>query len=258
MDLPAGTSSSVTLLPGRPPVVWKQARSVRAREQEAAALRDWGPELASVQAPVLLTPEPEDDPRTLRMTLLPGRRLSELPDGLDRLDLATTLGRGLAELHALHAPHDSVPLPRAIELRLDGWLRRDSLDALGPATRRDLASALEPDALHGERRVPCHRDVSPDNVLVGPDGLGLVDWEHARADCRWVDLLRMWDGRSPSDSPWLRALAAGMGLELSSGWPALRTVGLVEGAGCVVWGAQRGDAELVGRGRALLRQLIPR
>lgn len=231
-----------------------RARSLRAAEQERRALSEWGGRLTRLRAPRLLPPLPDDEPLRIRTEWLAGSPLDDASDWRDDLDLARTLGAGLAELHGLAGDDDPMPLSEAIPRRLEGWLARDD-GALAPF-RDSLRAAVPTTALARAVRVPCHRDVGPENVLVRPDGgLALIDWEHARLDHPWTDALRTWQGLPPDDDPWLAALAEGMELDPRADWPGLRALGVVEGAGCVVWGTARRDRALQARGWLLLGRL---
>ncbi len=256
-SLPQGTSSNVRLLPGPPAVVLKRYRSARARTQARDALQSWAPSLTRLRAPIVLPSAANDPSPSLRLEFLEGGVLSNEAMWREQLDIAEALGNGLAELHALHAPPDPLPLHEAIPRRLAGWLKRDE-GALGAERILELQAHLDPTPLRGLERVPCHRDLGPDNVvLLKQGGFGLIDWEHARADCAWSDILRTWEGLPPELDTWSAALARGAGLPLD-GWPALRALGLVEGAGCIVWGTSQAQPWLVERGERLLRNLLCR
>lgn len=236
-------------------MVLKRYRSARARTQAQDALQLWGAQLTRVRAPTLLSSASADPSPSLRLEFLDGDVLADQESWRERLDVAEALGAGFAELHALPATPDPMPLHEAVPRRLSGWIRRDE-GALGELRVSQLRAALDPKPLHGIHRVPCHRDLGPRNVILLDDGgLGLIDWEHARVDCGWSDLLRTWEGLDPSDDPWTAALARGAGLPLD-GWPILRALGLVEGAGCIVWGHSQAQPDLVERGERLLKSLL--
>lgn len=240
-----GTSATIER---RPDGVHKRYRSVRARDQERRALLDWAPHLP-LRAPKVLAVERD----ALLLEPLDGSHPG--PDWREDLALADALGRGLAALHALpFVDRDPLPLPEALPRRLAGWRSRsdDPLVVRAVGLLPDVLARCAPETL---RRVPCHRDVHPGNVLLGPP-LALLDWEHAGPDSPWVDLLRTWEGLGPGEDPWLRALAAGAGLDLDAGWSTLRALGLVEGAGCLAWGTRHDAPDVVERGRRLLSRLL--
>lgn len=240
-----GTSATIER---RPDGVHKSYRSVRARDQERRALLDWAPHLP-LRCPRVLAVEPD----ALLLEHLDGAHPG--PGWREELDLAEALGCGLAALHALpFTDEDPLPLIEALPRRLAGWRSRcgDPLLRRAGGLLPDVLARCAPGTL---RRVPCHRDVHPGNVLLGAP-LALLDWEHAGPDSPWVDLLRTWEGLRPHEDPWLRALAAGAGLDLEVGWPTLRALGLVEGAGCLAWGARHGAPEVVARGHRLLTRLL--
>ncbi len=236
-------------------VVVKRLRSSRARDQEVQSLTSWGARLVNLGIPEVLPPLPSDDPRTLRQRLLPGLPLAELSHWRERLDMAERLGAGLAELHSLSCPSDPLPLDQALARRMEGWLRRDR-GALPAALRSEVERAFDPSPFALVARTPTHRDVHEWNVLVHEGHLTLLDWEHARADCPWFDVVRTWDGAPAEHDPWTLTLARAAGLDPIGDEDALRTVGLLEGVGSIVWGVQHGQPVQTRRGTSLLSRLF--
>ena len=236
-------------------VVVKRLRSSRARDQEVHGLTTWGARLNSLDVPEVLPPTPRDDRRTLRLRLLPGRPLAEFSHWRERLDVAERLGAGLAELHCLPCPSDPLPLDQALARRMEGWLRRDR-GALPAALRSEVERAFDPSSLAMVARTPTHRDVHAGNVLVHEGRLALLDWEHSRADCPWFDVVRTWGGAPAEDDAWTLTLAQAAGLDPVGDRDSLRTVGLLEGVGSVVWGIQHGQPVKTRRGKSLLDRLL--
>jgi len=80
------------------------------------------------------------------------------------------------------------------------------LPPLVPRLRTEITASIADEALHGELLAlldglddgglgVCHYDLSPDNVLVGPDGWVVIDWITAAAGPSAADLARtlvMW------------------------------------------------------------------
>ena len=252
LPLARATSASLRL---EGDVVIKRLRSSRARDQEVHGLTAWGAHLVSLDTPEVLPPLPGDDRRTLRLRLLPGCALVEVPHWRERLDVAERLGAGLVELHGLPCPNDPLPLDQALARRMSGWLGRDR-GALPAALRSEVERAFDPSPLALVDRTPTHRDVHEGNVLVHEGRLALLDWEHARADCPWFDVVRTWGGTPAEDDAWTLTLARAAGLDPIGDRDALRAVGLLEGVGSIVWGVQHGQAAQAERGESLLERLF--
>ena len=105
----------------------------------------------------------------------------ELREGRVRADFAARVGRGLAAVHSFTAGRgesasrfndDSV----FIALRLDPYLRHAGLRH--PAVASAMAQLIESTLRH--RIALVHGDVSPKNILAGPDGPVFLD-----AECAW-------------------------------------------------------------------------
>jgi hypothetical protein len=157
-------------------------------------------DLLAVRVPALLA----SDRRSLGLALsaAPGERLSlGTPEALSSLAAHAAAGRFLRTLHQLPAVDDDpVPLVAAVAARLEAWHAR-ARDLLSPAERDALQQlAARTDAFAGVRRVPCHRDFTPDNWLLAGDALHILDFEHARLDAPEADLVKLsadtWSGRS--------------------------------------------------------------
>lgn len=131
--------------------------------------------------------------RALVLTCVRGERMSL---GTYDLDVTTSahaaVGRLIRALHELPVDDgDPLPLLDAVTARLDAWHDRAG-DVLTPAERdglRRLASRRE--AFAAARRVPCHRDFTPDNWLLEGTGLYVLDFEHARLDVAEADLVKL-------------------------------------------------------------------
>lgn len=151
----------------------KRAPSMRAFQQETHALRVWAPALPAGAAPRLLRAWP--DARALFMSEVAGAiPLPATPTAW------AALGALLARLHALPCePRDPLPLAEAYAQRAAAW-------SLGTEVPEALARRLR--APGAAPRVPCHRDVRPENAAWDGATLALIDWEHARPDAALADL----------------------------------------------------------------------
>lgn len=296
---------------GAPVAFLKRHRSARKYRQEVAALQAWAPALAP-HAPQLLARD--DAGLVLLTTVVDGTPLDEL-DALDQLGArdherrhAVTAYRALGafttRLHTLPvAEDDPVPPAEAYRLRVRAWC--DGAEGhVDPATIdhvRAYASEAEA-ALVGARRVPCHRDLAPRNVLVtGADRVdpalvdaalangvppasttlrvGVIDFEHARADLPWVDLVRLqaevWLDRPELKEAFLQGfgetpdIGAGQAAHHTAVDPAPERTAWTDTdeallARCVAlhalattaWAVRHGDARLATFGRRLLDRVI--
>ncbi|MCB9755010.1 MAG: aminoglycoside phosphotransferase family protein [Myxococcales bacterium] len=185
------------------------------------------------------------------------------------------LGVILRRLHGLpRDDRDPLPLREAARRRLAAGLARAE-SALRPAERaaieRRFAGA---DALADARRVPCHRDVGPHNLLVstGQGGAAprviLIDFEHARLDVWAADLVKLacgpWRarpelaeafaagyGRAPLRESSTRALASKEAYAAALD-PALVCCVLLHAVATIAWGRAHAEPELLAQGRAAL------
>jgi aminoglycoside phosphotransferase (APT) family kinase protein len=145
-------------------------------------------------------------PRLLGMEQIDGRVASvwEHIDGqsmwqhvVDRPERSTELGRRLAEVQlSLFELVPAVTLPRQRD-RLTSKIRRAAatIDA-------SLAQALDSLPPETHRLRLCHGDLHPSNVLLGPEGLMIVDWFDASrgdpiADVARSSLVLLSDGVHP-------------------------------------------------------------
>ena len=187
-------------------VVVKQFRSDRAFAQEQGAYSRWLNHLPEETAAlVAVLPAPV---RAVVLRRLPGEPLvtGRVREGVEQA-AHRRAGSFLRALHALpESDHDPLPLRAAVQQRYAAWLARvspqlteadaDGLRGLGEALRREARLFAR------ARRVPCHRDFTPQNWLIdGPqvdgqlsrlDRFFVVDFEHAKLDCPLIDLVKLW------------------------------------------------------------------
>ena len=101
-------------------------------------------------------------------------------------EFAGTLGRRLAELHALPWPLPAEPLD--LNVLLGHYLKIDA--PRQQVVERGLARRVAARFLAGyrpQRLAFCHLDLHRDNLLLGPP-LRLIDWEYAAYADPWLDL----------------------------------------------------------------------
>ena len=105
----------------------------------------------------------------------------------------------------------------------------------------------------GAVRVPCHRDFVADNWLWSEAGLGVVDFEHARADLGLVDLAKLCVDDWRRRPELARAFFTGFGRRLSTlERRQLEAVVALHGAASLAWGLRHADAGFVALGHRAL------
>lgn len=181
----------------------------RTFQQEVHAYRAWAPAMAG-EAPALLATH-DAKPYGLLLQRLPGEPVGAGPGaegaGPDAADLPGPVrhrcerelhraaGAWLARWHAQEPPaSDARPLSDAIASRCEAWSQR-ARAVLPARTIDEVARGIDQvrPALVGALRVPCHRDFTPRNWLARLGAwVGVIDFEHARADVALVDALRLW------------------------------------------------------------------
>jgi hypothetical protein len=212
----------------------KQHVQPRKFAQERLAYGWLGPRFPDV-LPVLLAAEGD----TLFLSSVPGHA-EDAPGAA----LAAAAGRWIASVHA--APWtdaDPMPLVDAVARRLAMTRARG---------RVVLPDALEGwvEAFAGVSRVWCHRDYTPRNWLSGPDGLRVIDLEHAMPDAAAWDVARASCQLSPAA---FASFCDGYGP-----LPEPRQVRLMAwlfAAGTVQWGEDHGDRTFAEEGHRWLAAL---
>ncbi|MFN2321659.1 MAG: phosphotransferase [Trueperaceae bacterium] len=233
----------------------KRHAQARKHRQERSALERWAVALPGTPRLLATTDEPAP---ALLLSAVPGALVEGLAlDRDDELAVHHAAGSWLARLHALpFEDDDPVPLHAALEARLASWTAR-AKGAVAPETASWVAERLATAEGLAGSRVPCHRDFGPRNWLWDrAAGLGLIDFEHARPDVRWADVLRLIDG------PWLgradleEAFWAGYGRRPRPiDRDAVDALRALHAIGTVAWGTDHDDAAFADGGRVVLRRL---
>lgn len=233
----------------------KRHAQPRKHRQERSALERWAVALPGTPRLLAATERPAP---ALLLAEVPGALAEGLE--LDRADeraLHRAAGAWLGRLHALpFGDDDPVPVRAALEARLATWTARAN-GAVAPSTRAWIADRLAAAEGLETARVPCHRDFGPRNWLWDATaGLGVVDFEHARPDVRWVDVLRLIDG------PWVdrpdleRSFWEGYGrCPTARDRDAIDALRGLHAIGSIAWGLRHDDAAFAEAGRRLLRTL---
>jgi Ser/Thr protein kinase RdoA (MazF antagonist) len=191
-------------------VVVKRHRTSKRHAQEIHAYANWTPTLGD-QAPRLLGVDHEV--RAIILSAAAGSPMAskDLSPAEEKTVFAA-MGDALRRFHAAAPARDDVNMAAWLAERGSRWL--DAARHLVPAgdriTIKAHLRALE--GLVGLPTVPCHLDFTPRNVLVGPGGITVVDFEHARYDLAARDLVRLaartWTRRAGSRSAFLHGYGA--------------------------------------------------
>ena len=241
---------------GARPAYCKRYATPAKHGAERAFLERWAPQLPGTPA-LIASFDPEADAPALLMTAVAGSRVDALD--LDANSLAVIherAGAWLAQLHALAwDDRDPVRLGEAMRRRADSWLAR-ARGLVEDEVRAWVAEAAERLAQIDAARVPCHRDFSPRNWLWDGERLGVIDFEHARADWWLHDLDRL-EARCFGEHPELReAFLRGYGRRPSDAELALaRALATVQALSTIVWARSHGDREFEREGWARMQRL---
>lgn len=238
-------------------LVLKQHRHPRPFAQELRAYRDWLPRLdvtrtldSPARVPRLLAFDAAA--RALALTVAPGERLSLGPSELV-LSAHAAAGRFARALHSLPiADDDPLPLGDAVSARLDEWHAR-AAGLLSPSERDALQRlAGRRDAFAGVRRVPCHRDFTPDNWLLAGEILHVFDFEHARFDAPEADLVKLRADVWPADPALEHAFLAGHGPLTRDAAARLDVLLALHAVATLAWAERHADPDFRALGRRAL------
>ncbi|MBZ5707966.1 phosphotransferase family protein [Nannocystis pusilla] len=239
-------------------LVLKQHRHPRPFAQELRAYRDWLPRLDATRT--------ADSPatrvarllafdaaaRALALTAAPGERLSLGPSELV-LSAHAAAGRFARALHSLPvADDDPLPLRDGVSARLDEWHAR-AAGLLSPSERDALQRLSDRrDAFAGVRRVPCHRDFTPDNWLLAGEDLHVLDFEHARLDAPEADLVKLRADVWPADPALEHAFLAGHGPLTGDAAARLDVLLALHAVATLAWAERHADPDFRALGRRAL------
>lgn len=251
-----------TCLKERPSTVWrvrgpegslifKRHAHPRAYAQEREALETWAPRLPAGSAPTLRGRD--DGARLLALSDLPG-----VP-APDVLAAHTGAARFARALHDLEVPDpDPVPLVAAIAARRSAWDER-AATLLTPAARAGLQRlARGIDAFAGVRRVPCHRDFTPDNWLWADARLRVLDFEHARLDVAELDLVKLCADVWPARADLGRAFLDGYGPLSVDASARLDVLLALHAAATLAWAERHRDPRFQALGERALAAALAR
>lgn len=238
--------------PEAPPIAWLKRHRHRGKlDAEARAHTEWLPAAGQPGAWIARL-----DDTTCLLAHVAGRPLSDPGLGDEQRRRGwRSLGAALRALHAVPYPDtDPLPLAEAWRAREQSWLTRASpalTSAQIEACRARFAAPRPP-----ARRVPCHRDVRPENVLITPGGEArLLDFGQSRMDdavSDWVKLL------APPSAPPEACRAA---FELGYGRRAdeigaLSRALLLHGLATLAWAHRKGDLASVEEGRLIISNCL--
>ncbi|MFN3197739.1 MAG: phosphotransferase [Bradymonadia bacterium] len=229
------------------PVAWLKVHRHRGKlEAEARALRAWLPAVGIYGPTCTVLSEV-----ACLLSHVSGRPMDtpDLPQMVLRAGLRT-LGDLVGRLHRLPWPDDDpIPLSQAIPAREAAWLARAQADLPSALYRHCAATFAAP--LSSLRRVPCHRDLTLDNVLIDEGRVCLLDFGQSRMDeplADWVKLFEL-----PESSTHLSAFEEGYGATAEDvGGGHLRRAVLRHGLATFVWGRKKGDEPATERGLEIL------
>ncbi|MDF1523182.1 MAG: phosphotransferase [Trueperaceae bacterium] len=235
----------------------KRHRQPRKHRQERAALRAWAPAVAGTPRLLAATTTPAP---ALLLSPVPGVLVPEAPT-IDGAAVHAAAGSWLRAWHDQpFRDDDPMPPHEALLARLDGWAERAGAALTGgavAAVRAQLAALAAADL----RRIPCHRDFGPRNWLwearaTGDAGFGVIDFEHARPDVAWVDVLKLVDGAWLARPDLAEAFWRGYGRRPTpSDEAVIDALRALHAVGTIAWARAHDDPAFEGAGRATLARL---
>lgn len=174
----------------------KQHSLDRKYAQELRAYHEWVPALAAAGVLVAALLGEEAEQRVLVLSDLHGSAPEPRDPGVH-----AQAGAALAVLHGLpFVDPDAMAVRQAVLARLARWAEEARGRVPDAVVARVTAEVGDARVFEGGRRVPCHRDFSPRNWVLRDGRFGLIDFEHATPDIRWVDFLKLTEDswRSPA------------------------------------------------------------
>jgi len=199
--------------------------------------------------------ESNEEEKLLLISAVPGEPVESGRTSEQELPLIhRQAGLFLRELHRLEVvDEDPVTLSTALPERLQSWIdKADGLledDQIVQATKCIGDGSL----FANDRRVACHNDYQPRNWLWDGQRLGMIDLEHAHLNHPGFDLVRLQVG-TWQESPQLReSFLDGYGQ--NPDWlhdERMDVIVSLFAVGCIVWGTQHQQPDLVTLGRRCL------
>lgn len=256
----AHARSAVWRISGARPWYVKRAASAGKFDAEVTALRTFAPHMDAA-TPQLVAPAP--DARVFAMTSVGAGPVAwdEAPSVFERAGRALRSLRAAAESAGAPLdgnPPDPVPLPVAMQRRFEAWWPR-AVPHLPPALRDAAVALWERHPPTETNRVPSHRDFSPRNWALAPDGtIGVFDFEHARYDHPLVDVLRLPEHGVPLSGARGRALLQGLGMAEAEDHPDYPPVAALHAISTVAWASEFDDAPFKAAGLRRLAEIAER
>lgn len=250
----------------------KRHRQARKQRQERAALSDWVP--GAPGTPRLLAAT-EDPAPALLLSPVPGVLVAAAPGTVELGAVHAAAGAWLRRWHDLPFHDDDLVAPvDALMGRLDACAARagDGVRATTVGAVRTRLAALAGADL---RRVPCHRDFGPRNWLWdaagampggarpadldghgATAGFGVIDFEHARPDVPWADVVKLideaWSGRPDLEAAFWDGYGRTPDARDRATIDALRALYAI---GTIAWARAHDDAPFEAAGRSALARL---
>jgi len=241
----------------------KQFKEESKRQQEIEAYERWVPLLRNqpFSLPNLLAKSAPELCAIALSTLEGQLAADEALTPQENEELHFQAGVFLRKLHSLPFDDpDPVPLSEALPLRLQFWCSRGQQWLSHKEI--DFACSLVRDGrpFRRDRRVPCHRDYQMRNWIFNKNRcsptLGIIDFEHSRADHPLIDFVRVYENAARDDSISWRAFTRGYDHKMDrSELDRLLAIAVIHAIGSVVWGSTHGDNGLVNSGHELLKFL---
>jgi len=251
----------------------KRHRQARKHRQERAALTAWAPAVAGTPRLLAAT---EDPLPALLLSPVPGVLVATAAPGTaDPSAVHAAAGAWLRRWHGQPFADDDPLAPLdALHERLDAWAARAG-DGVRGATVAAVRARLAPLAEADLRRAPCHRDFGPRNWLWdaaaappggtrgsapdardAPAGFGVIDFEHARPDVPWVDVVKLVDGAWRGRPDLEAAFWRGYGRRPDArDRPTIDALRALHAIGTIAWARAHDDGAFEAEGRAALARL---
>lgn len=227
----------------------------RSWSQEQQAIRVWLPQISqqlTQRSELIASDEGE---RLLLLSAVAGEPVESRNWSLEELcHIHHQAGVVLGALHRLEAHDDDpVSLDVALPKRLETWITKSDDILEEKQILRARQSFVDGNLFDGDQRTLCHNDYQPRNWLWDGKRIGIIDWEHSHPNHPGFDLVRLQVG-AWQQQPQLRdSFLDGYG-QLPDWLEDERMDAIVAlfAIGCVVWGTQHHQKDLVELGQHCL------